>query len=129
MSEVAPPKSIRALSGNNLEEQGNYRDGMTTDVERCLAAVELTTSELLMLGALPMPVFALEHRTSCELDRGHPGPHVVLGQAAQEDEEWWLRWDADHRELTMLPFCPARWIENDEQEACTLPVGHWGSHR
>lgn len=98
---------------------------MTTTLHpACGDEIVLTDDELTELAAIPDPANELETHLACELEAGHPGPHLTQGQASG-DLEWWLRWEAGRRELVVLEPCPA---ECEDGTVCTLPLDHPSGH-
>ncbi|GAA2812791.1 hypothetical protein [Nonomuraea dietziae] len=64
----------------------------------------------------------------CELQPGHPGPHLSLAQSFA-DRDTWLRWvDRGVRKLVDLPPCLAEDGPVDDPERCLLFDGHPGKH-
>lgn len=71
-------------------------------------------------------------RLHCDLEVGHSGPHVQLGQEAclglspdQPGGSWWVEWNS--QQLVARPSCPARRAGADDP-GCLLPAGHVGHH-
>jgi hypothetical protein len=97
---------------------------------RCLAEVALSHAELVYLNALPEPAHEVEGAMACELQAGHQGPHVVLGQTSGRGRDWWLRWLPETRELTLLTPCTAVSIDHPHRDRrhCLLPLDHEGGH-
>ncbi|MEU9886793.1 hypothetical protein [Sphaerisporangium sp. NPDC051011] len=91
----------------------------------CCVPVELTAEEVAFLDGLPDGAHTVESVRPCEIQEGHEGVHMSLGQAAKDDVEWWILWDdAGGREIGVLPPCE---IEDPESEhQCVLPLGHPG---
>ncbi|MFI6744098.1 hypothetical protein ACIBI9_65510 [Nonomuraea sp. NPDC050451] len=68
----------------------------------------------------------------CELEAGHPGPHLALAQAWCGDDDVWPRLERAVRELTGLAPCPAAGEPADDladdPEESLLFDGHPGEH-
>lgn len=101
----------------------------------CAEPLKLSRSEITTLQARPGPVHEIEPVVECELQAGHPGPHVALGQAYAAEPELWLRWlPGDCRtmfEKTDSEYCDAEGPDpdnRDDLEGCLLPAGHPGAH-
>jgi hypothetical protein len=92
----------------------------------CRELIILTDAEIAHLVALPDAAHMVEEDLQCELQAGHAGPHLALGQAYGHNELW-LRWlPPNQRDLVPLQeegSCP----EEDDQ-LCELPAGHVGAH-
>lgn len=89
----------------------------------------LTADEIAYLEALPKAAHEVEAEALCELEAGHPEPHLALGQGFQPDGEIWIRWSpaVGLRELTAaLGQCDAE--RPDDEELCELPADHPGHH-
>ena len=99
------------------------------DLPSCANPVTLTDAEWSFLDTLPDPMFVVEWVLSCQLQRGHAGPHLANGQDSGTDE-WWLRWDDAGRETVCLPPCPATGPEpgSADERPCLLPDTHDGRH-
>jgi hypothetical protein len=93
----------------------------------CPAETTLTGEEIAALDALPDGAHDLEASVRCEIQEGHKGPPMTLGQAYQQGgqhEEMWLLWDASDRELRVLPPCKVEDLESGQ--VCVLPLDHPG---
>ena len=85
------------------------------------------------LASLPLAVFQPEHHCECELELGHSGSHVRLGQDSMEGEKattWWIWWtDTGNHDIRPADSCP---VLGDDQHpdvpGCLLPLGHAGWH-
>jgi hypothetical protein len=73
----------------------------------CMARLDLDRDEERWLNTLPGGTDEIGSSLRCNLDAGHPGPHVALGQAAGADELW-VRWTLRASEIVKLPPCPER---------------------
>lgn len=92
--------------------------------------MKLTADEVVRLEGLPDAAFEVRAEIPCELEAGHAGPHVGLGQSqdhgGDDQTNWWMRWaEGGVREWTHEPACP---VESGDEE-CLLPSGHAGVHR
>ncbi|MCM3886653.1 hypothetical protein [Frankia sp. R82] len=98
---------------------------MTTFSPVCGDVLVLTEAELAELAAIPDPDTELESELPCELEAGHPGPHLAQAQASR-DLEWWMLWQHARRDLMILEPCPAETTDGDT--VCNLPIDHPGRH-
>lgn len=92
-------------------------------------ATMLTSAEMSLLEDLPDAANEVPPELECDLEDGHEGAHVALGQSQDHSHEdqtlWWLRWtDEGGRAWTHEPMCPA---ERDD-DVCLLAVEHAGGH-
>ncbi len=101
----------------------------------CAEPLALSEAEIRTLQARPDPANEIEPVVECELQDGHPGPHLALGQSYGAAAEVWLRWQpGQHPELAEVPepgFCTAEGPGPDdpgEPWQCHLPAGHPGAH-
>jgi hypothetical protein len=63
----------------------------------------------------------------CELGAGHDGCHATFIVATDGgDHWWWIRWDAEHRQLSCLPTCDG--TDRRTGDDCLLPLHHPGRH-
>ena len=90
----------------------------------CCVEIELTPEEVAFLDAIPNGANLVEPVRPCEIQEGHAGPHMTLGQAESYDE-WWLLWDdSGVREIKVLPHCEVEDPVSTHQ--CVLPLDHPG---
>jgi hypothetical protein len=102
----------------------------------CAELLTLGEAEIRVLEARPDPAHEIEPVVPCELQDGHPGPHLALGQAYGAITELWLRWLAgqplEFLEVAETGYCPAEGPPDPEDPGelldCRLPGGHPGSH-
>jgi hypothetical protein len=85
------------------------------------------------LASMPFAVFEPGHHRGCELELGHDGPHVCMGQDSMEGEKattWWIWWtDAGNHDIHRADTCPVlRDDQNPDVPGCLLPLGHAGRH-
>ncbi|GAA2377311.1 hypothetical protein [Nonomuraea africana] len=99
---------------------------MNTRRAACAELIVFTDDELARLDALPDPAHELEPAAACELEAGHEGPHLALGQTSGFDDEWWIRFRGDVREFVTPKPCLAE--TPDESWRCGLPQDHPGVH-
>jgi hypothetical protein len=88
----------------------------------CRELIILTHAEIARLEALPDAANMVEEDLRCELQAGHEGPHLALGQAYGHNELW-LRWVVPLQEEEN---CPAE--DSEKVRLCELPAGHVGAH-
>jgi hypothetical protein len=88
----------------------------------CRELIILTHAEIARLEALPDAANMVEEDLRCELQAGHEGPHLALGQAYRHNELW-LRWLVPLQEEEN---CPAE--DSEKVRLCELPAGHVGAH-
>lgn len=94
------------------------------------AGAELSAEEVRHLEQLPDAAHKVETPLDCELEAGHPGPHVSLAQADDRGTDgltnWWLRWSDHSREWAHDSTCDSE--NGDASELCLLPDSHEGVH-
>ena len=96
---------------------------------RCATGTALTRAEQAWLDALPEVIEPAGRWLVCELGAAHVGPHLALGQAAcQGDQWWWVRWAGQTREIVQIDPCHAEEAGAGVAEACLLCCGHPGPH-
>lgn len=100
------------------------------DRQSVLSQPELDTIEVLPDGA-----HEIARELSCELEAGHPGPHLALAQAYGDPERArWLRWDDKDRDWLDIAdsahcFAEGSALEGiGENAMCLLPGAHEGRH-
>ncbi len=77
---------------------------MTSVSPWCCVAIDLTPEEIAQLNVIPDGAHIVDAVRPCEIQKGHDGPHMTLGQTGAGDQEWWLLWDVDGlREIRVLP--------------------------
>lgn len=100
----------------------------------CSAQIALMADEVAYLEGLPQAAHEVEAESLCEVEAGHAGPHLALGQSFWPDSEVWIRWSpaTGLRELaTALGECTAERVSlgrPDDEEYCALPAHHVGHH-
>jgi hypothetical protein len=102
----------------------------------CPEQEHLSQRERLVLNTLPSAANEINFMVlSCELEAGHSGPHLAVGQM-YGDRARWLRWVPGERrewlDMAGNEHCdvkgpPASDIPND-WELCLLPAAHPGRH-
>ncbi|MEU1518303.1 hypothetical protein ABZ490_40200 [Streptomyces sp. NPDC005811] len=100
---------------------------------RCQGQVELEDGDVRRLEELPEAAHAVSNPFACELEPGHTGGHVTLGQSQDFDSEtqtlWWITWSVAGYEITEGPACDAVADPDDEDFAiCHAIAGHPGAH-
>jgi hypothetical protein len=103
----------------------------------CHEQAALSQQDLDLLDALPDGAHEIDFTALyCELQVGHPGPHLALGQAYGSRERW-LQWLAAQRrdwlDIEDSEHCDAEGppvFEDipDDPELCLLPAAHSGGH-
>ena len=98
----------------------------------CRATAALSQQELDALDKLPQGANEINFTTlSCELEAGHAGPHLALGQNYGARARW-LQWAHDWLDIAHEDHCEAdRPLFGDipgDRDMCLLPVGHSGAH-
>ncbi|MEU6718687.1 hypothetical protein ABZ897_45095 [Nonomuraea sp. NPDC046802] len=103
----------------------------------CATTVALNDDESSRLAQVPDGAHELTDTLQCELQAGHPGSHMALGQAGLE-VAWWLRWSTTERALITVDdetgYCEAtgRPVDSDPSDhddwLCQLPAEHFGAH-
>jgi len=111
---------------------------VTAKALRCNLRLELTVEEFLLLDRMPGAGHAVPARLHCELEHEHRGDHVAFAQtgegASSSSAVWWMRWNADSRDVVELPYCLARdpgWPEDQDEDDpmfCGLPADHRAAH-
>lgn len=101
----------------------------------CDGQAVLSQLELDVIDALPDGAHDTARELSCELEAGHPGPHVALAQAYGTPERArWLQWDDNDRnwlDIEDSAHCLAEGppLESiGENAMCLLPATHPGRH-
>lgn len=101
----------------------------------CESSVTLTAAEITYLERLPAPAYAVEPELPCELQAGHAGPHLAVGQSCEGEDgrAVWARWTspAAREWIAVADTCPAEDTSDPEDldsELCQLPEGHVGAH-
>ena len=104
--------------------------------QRCREQEDLSPQELHVLEMLPAAANEIDFTVlSCELEAGHAGPHLALGQMYGARERWlqWVRGER-HEWLGIAgdEHCDAKGppvsdIPGDV-ELCLLPAAHPGRH-
>ena len=94
----------------------------------CCTDTVLTPAEFVALAKLPNGHNELIAEVECELESGHAGAHMALGQAygSRSRQEAWLIWDENGRQLRDLPPCPI--LHQMSGKVCLLPFRHAGQH-
>jgi hypothetical protein len=92
-------------------------------------ATMLSPDEVARLERLPDAANTVPEELECDLEDGHDGAHVALGQSqehsAEEQTLWWLRWTNEgERVWTHEPMCPAE----RGDDVCLLATGHVSGH-
>ena len=111
---------------------------VTAKALRCNLRLELTVEEFLLLDRMPAAGHAVPARLHCELEHEHRGDHVAFAQAGEgassSSAVWWMRWNADGRDVVELAYCLARdpgWPEDQDEDDpmfCGLPADHRAAH-
>jgi hypothetical protein len=99
----------------------------------CLARTELSDDDVIRLTSVPFAALDPDRHRECELEFGHDGPHVCLGQSSMEGGKattWWIWWtDAGKHDIRPAETCP---VLGDDQHpdlpGCVLPLRHTGWH-
>jgi hypothetical protein len=104
----------------------------------CLSALSPLRSARLTSGPLearPDPAHEIEPVVECELQHGHPGSHLALGQSYGDAAELWLRWQpgqpAGLLKVDEPGYCTAEGPDPEEPGElmeCHMPAGHPGAH-
>ncbi|MEU4234320.1 hypothetical protein AB0F17_59445 [Nonomuraea sp. NPDC026600] len=103
----------------------------------CATTVVLNEDESERLAQVPDPAHEPVDALPCELQAGHPGPHMAMAQVSGADTAWWLRWSATDRALIAVDeetgYCEASGPAVDSQNRdecwlCQLPADHFGAH-
>ncbi|QIB49555.1 hypothetical protein [Streptomyces aureoverticillatus] len=103
----------------------------------CDAQTTLTFVEQTILKQLPDPAHEIVEDPRCELQDGHPGPHMALGQES-ELKAWWVVWAPEGQPLRvrgtetkrrLYPFDDCTMTApQDPDEDCQLVASHPGAH-
>ena len=101
----------------------------------CAESLTVSDDHVRTLEARLDPAHEIEPVVWCELQQGHPGPHLALGQAYEDAIELWLRWQsglsAEIFEVGEPGYCTAEGPdpeESGEVVECQMPTGHPGAH-
>ncbi|MFB9631625.1 hypothetical protein [Nonomuraea helvata] len=117
----------RAFTATSLASALTVGLRRACDDDECPHSNMLTDAEWARLTAGRIAVNARKATYSCELEPGHPGPHMSLAQSYGEHDTW-IRWADGARELVDLALCPSSVILADDPEPCLLFDGHPGNH-
>jgi hypothetical protein len=108
---------------------------MEEDLNPCNVETDLTRPELEIIEALPDGAHETSASLGCELEAGHPGPHLSLAQAYGAPERArWLQWDDGSRNWLDIEDDAHCYAEGpplkslDENAMCLLPGTHPGRH-
>ena len=106
------------------------------DTGPCDRQAVLSQPELDIIDALPDGAHETGRELSCELEAGHPGPHLALAQAYGDPERSrWLQWEDKGRgwlDIEDTAHCDAEGPSMEgiggENAMCLLPGTHPGRH-
>jgi hypothetical protein len=106
----------------------------------CGEQATVSQQELDLLDTLPDNEIAIDFSMlGCELQGGHSGPHLALGQiyGGPLGRARWLRWipgaSRDWLDVANAEHCAAEGAPNfdeipDDRESCVFPAQHPGGH-
>ena len=109
------------------------------DLKPCAGTSDLSQQEATMLDGLPNAAHDIDVTAlTCELQAGHVGPHLALGQSygPQDELNRWLRWagegqrdwvDIGEDDMCAADGPPLPDVPG-ELDMCLLPAAHPGAH-